>query len=376
MAQKTNLNSAPYYDDFDKDNNFVRTLFRPGFAIQARELTQLQSQLQHQIEIHGTHIFKEGAMVVPGGDQPLAQRTLKLASQFASENVDPSKYYNATTPVVITGATTGVKAEVVGFQAATTTEQPLLLVNYIQAGTDNATVVFADGENISADVAIQHSSISYSANVASSTTFTATSTDVKSATGPASRKGSAYFVRPGVFYVRGFFVAVTNQVLTLDPYDREFSGFVGFDITETLTTPETDTTLLDNAQGSSNFAAKGAHRLQISLTLAKKTTSTNSDFIQLAQLKSGVSVAQGRDTEYNVLSDEFARRTFDESGNYTVRPFQFQVQESVTVNENTGRFTAGASTDDGNVASTDLLAIKVSPGKAYVNGYEIEKNVP
>ena len=144
---------------------------------------------------------------------------------------------------------------------------------------------------------------------------------MKSATGPASRKGSAYFVRPGVFYVRGFFVAVTNQVLTLDPYDREFSGFVGFDITETLVTPETDTTLLDNAQGSSNFAAKGAHRLQISLTLAKKTTSTNSDFIQLAQLKSGVSVAQGRDTEYNVLSDEFARRTFDESGNYDSSSF-------------------------------------------------------
>ena len=376
MAQKTNLNSAPYYDDFDKDKNFVRTLFRPGFAIQARELTQLQSQLQFQIESHGSHIFKEGAMVVPGANNVETYYSLKLATQFGSENVDPSKYYNATTPVTITGATTGVQAEVIGFQAGTTTEQPLLFLNYTRAGTDNISTVFADGENISADVAIQHSSISYSANVASSTTFTATSTDVKSATGPASRKGSAYFVRPGVFYVRGFFVAVTNQVLTLDPYDREFSGFVGFDITETLTTPETDTTLLDNAQGSSNFAAKGAHRLQISLTLAKKTTSTNSDFIQLAQLKSGVSVAQGRDTEYNVLSDEFARRTFDESGNYTVRPFQFQVQESVTVNENTGRFTAGASTDDGNVASTDLLAIKVSPGKAYVNGYEIEKNVP
>ena len=51
MAQKTNLNSAPYYDDFDKDNNFVRTLFQLGFAIQARELTQLQSQLQYQIEV-------------------------------------------------------------------------------------------------------------------------------------------------------------------------------------------------------------------------------------------------------------------------------------------------------------------------------------
>ena len=151
----------------------------------------------------------------------------------------------------------------------TTTEQPLLFLNYTRASTDNISTVFADGENISADVAIQHSSISYSANVASSTTFTATSTDVKSATGPASRNLHILF-NPGVFYVRGFFVAVTNQVLTLDPYDREFSGFVGFDITETLTTPETDTTLLDNAQGSSNFAAKGAHRLQISLTLIRK----------------------------------------------------------------------------------------------------------
>ena len=41
--------------------------------------------------------------------------TLKLATQFNSENIDPSKYYNATTPVTITGATTGVKARVIGF---------------------------------------------------------------------------------------------------------------------------------------------------------------------------------------------------------------------------------------------------------------------
>ena len=57
MAQKTNLNVAPYFDDFDKDDNFVRTLFRPGFAIQARELTALQSQLQDQITQHGNHMF-------------------------------------------------------------------------------------------------------------------------------------------------------------------------------------------------------------------------------------------------------------------------------------------------------------------------------
>ena len=49
MVQKTDLNVAPYYDDFDASKNYVKTLFRPGFAIQARELTQLQSALQNQI---------------------------------------------------------------------------------------------------------------------------------------------------------------------------------------------------------------------------------------------------------------------------------------------------------------------------------------
>ena len=66
MTLKTNLNSAPYYDDFDSSDNFHRVLFRPGYAIQARELTQLQSILQNQIEEHGNHIFTDGAIVVPG----------------------------------------------------------------------------------------------------------------------------------------------------------------------------------------------------------------------------------------------------------------------------------------------------------------------
>ena len=45
MAQLTNLNVSPYYDDFNSDDNFHKVLFRPGFAIQARELTTLQSIL-------------------------------------------------------------------------------------------------------------------------------------------------------------------------------------------------------------------------------------------------------------------------------------------------------------------------------------------
>ena len=92
--------------------------------------------------------------------------------------------------------------------------------------------------------------------------------------------------------------------------------------------------------------------------------------------KGRVSVAQGRDTEYNLLSDEFARRTFDESGNYTVRPFQIQVQESVTVNENVGRFTVGVPRMMVMLRAQIYLQLKISSGKAYVNGYEIEKECP
>ena len=157
MAQKTDLNVSPYYDDFDDTDNFKKTLFRPGFSIQARELTQLQSVLQDQIEKHGSHIFKEGAMVIPGNASINSQHySLKLASTFGGETIDPSQYYSTTTPVTITGATSGVTAVVIGYDAATTSDQPTLYVRYLGTGTDNATAVFADGENVSANTGITH----------------------------------------------------------------------------------------------------------------------------------------------------------------------------------------------------------------------------
>ena len=139
MAQITDLNVSPYYDDFDEADNFHKVLFRPGFAIQARELTQLQSILQNQVERHGNHMFKEGSIVIPGqlsysDDFP----TLQLASTFASETIDPTQYFDATNPVTVTGVTSGVKAYVTGFQAATATTQPILYLNYYKTGSDNS----------------------------------------------------------------------------------------------------------------------------------------------------------------------------------------------------------------------------------------------
>ena len=395
MAQKTDLNVSPYYDDFDETDNFKRTLFRPGFAIQARELTQLQSTLQNQIEKHGNHIFREGAMVVPGQMSFNNQFfTLKLASTFGSETVDPSQYYNATTPVTITGATTGVTAQVIGFTAATSTDQPLLHLDYVKTGTDNVTTVFADGENISADTGITHTT-SYSSGAASATTFTSsfkatiqgqnatdTIANLSSATGPAARVGSAVKIESGIYYVRGHFVTCSEETLVLDPYNANPSFRVGFTVTETLVTPETDTTLLDNATGSNNFAAKGAHRLKISLALAKlaRSSTADSSFVQLMDIKEGVIQSLVRQTEYSILEETLARRTSEESGDYTIRPFQAQVRECLDndslgydgVFQNISSVT-GATTDDGNTPSSDLLSFRISPGKAYIKGFEVEK---
>ena len=167
--------------------------------------------------------------------------------------------------------------------------------------------------------------------------------ELSSATGPAARKGKAVKIESGVYYVRGHFVSNSEQVLILDPYSETPSFLVGFSVTEELVTPEEDTSLLDNSTGSSNFAAKGAHRLKLSLSLVKKPRSTVDDenFIQLMDVKDGIIRGIMDKTPYAELERTFARRTFDESGDYTVKPFEFDVFESVTINENVGRFALG-----------------------------------
>jgi len=369
MAQITDLNVSPYYDDFDEADNFHKVLFRPGFAIQARELTQLQSILQNQVERHGNHMFKEGSIVIPGQlSYSDAFPTLQLATTFASEEIDPSQFYDATNPVTVTGVTSGVKAYVIGYQAATATTQPILYLNYYKTGSDNSATTFSDGENITADSAITHTT-GYASGIASATTF---ATD-------ASAVGSSATIEDGVIYVRGQFVKVNKQTLLLSSNSVTETARIGLTITETLVTPEVDAQLTDNSRGSSNYAAKGAHRLKISLTLAKLATTSTEDskFIEMMRIDSGTLVSKARATEYSVLGDVLARRTHDESGDYTVRPFLFDARESInnTVESKdfTGVYTSGATTDDGGTASESLLALSCSSGKAYVRGYEFEK---
>ena len=115
----------------------------------------------------------------------------------------------------------------------------------------------------------------------------------------------------------------TEQTVVLEKYTNTPSYRVGWQVTETLVTPETDASLLDNAQGSSNYAAKGAHRLKITLTLIKKslTATDDSNFVELVRVNNGIVENRVRFTEYSVIADMIARRTDDESGNYIVKHF-------------------------------------------------------
>ena len=99
--------------------------------------------------------------------------------------------------------------------------------------------------------------------------------------------GSAAYVAAGVYYINGFHVNVDEQTLILDKYTNTPSYRVGLQVTESFTTPNEDTTLNDNATGTSNLNAPGAHRFKIQLTLTKKTLTAVDDanFVELLRLE-------------------------------------------------------------------------------------------
>ena len=375
--QKTDLNVTPYYDDFTEDSNFHRVLFRPAFSIQARELTQMQSILQNQIERLGSHFFKEGAVVIPGQvGFDITYSYVKIKPEFVVGSVTHTveTYRETLVGKKLTGSESGVTAKVVGSAAATTSDELTLFVKYEQSNTPAATSTlsadqgttfykFKNGENIQIDTAF-----TYTHSTAGSQTFTTNSEVCEAIESSACGTGSSASVQKGVFYIRGSFVQTTAQTIVLDKYSNSPSYRVGFQVTESLSTPEEDSSLLDNATGSTNFAAKGAHRLKYTLTLTKKDigSADDADFIELMTLRSGNVESMVRSTEYSVLEETLARRTFDESGDYIVRGFNLDLREHLDDGLNDGVYSAA----DGGDASK--VAIGLSPGKAYVRGFEIE----
>ena len=130
MPQSTNLNVTPYYDDFQSDKDFYRVLFRPGYSIQSRELTTLQSILQNQVESVGKFLIKEGSMVVPGEISFNNKYSYVKISSY-SQGFTLSQFLGST----LTGQTTGVVAKVLNATDETSSDAVTFFVRYESSGT-------------------------------------------------------------------------------------------------------------------------------------------------------------------------------------------------------------------------------------------------
>ena len=406
------FNTEPYNDDYDETKKFYRILYRPSFAVQARELTQMQSILQNQIKRHGDAIFKQGAMVIPG-QASIATATqpgggtdyVKLISLYNGVAVET--FLTNLNGKTLIGQTTGVKATVVITQSAESNDPTTLYLNYQQSGTNKTTKTFAVNE-----VLVTEDSV-YSVQVGSAS--------------DSIGKGSTATINSGVYYINGHFCLVDAQTIVLDKYTTSPTYRIGLTVSEEIITPEEDETLLDNAQNSYNYAAPGAHRFYIDLTFTKLAVDSveDSNFVELIRVTNGSIITIVQNTEYSLLGNELARRTYDESGDYTVRGFEIDIREHRNNNRGTWAsntayligdivvyngitytalnsatsittpptHTSSTAYDgpgatgvnwqydtapaynrgvylDGNESN---LAIGIEPGKAYVRGFEIEK---
>lgn len=303
----TQFPTSPYFDDFSADKNFYKMLFRPGYALQTRELNQLQSMLQSQTEAMSNHLFKDGAMVIPGYiSQDLNCDCIKLeTSNSAAEKV--SLFLSEFIDTIITGAVSGAQALVIHTETEIGTDKNTLYFKYIKSGDVSA--VFTDGEIITNN----------SATPLTCTTIASSSNDV----------GSLATIQQGIYYIKGYFVTVAKETIVLDKYGTTPSYKVGLNITEDIITPDDDETLNDNAIGTYNYYAPGAHRYKISTNLVKLPldSTLDSSFLELLRTNVGTIEAKVTKTDYSVLEESLARRTYDESGDYTVTPFKLQIRE-------------------------------------------------
>jgi flagellar basal body rod protein FlgC len=367
MPQKTNLNVSPYFDDFDPKDNYYKVLFKPGYPVQARELTTLQSILLNQTESFGKHIFKEGSVVIPGQvryDNPIY--AVEIESEF--NGIPISLYFNEMLNKTVIGADSGVKASIFYVLTDAKSERGnyTIYVKYISAGgTDFTNKKFFDNENLILDTDLTYSGIT----IPSGQEF------VKTIQTNATSEGSSATVADGVYFIRGIFANVNTQTILLDQYGTSPSYRVGFTVVESVVTSDDDPDLYDNAQGFSNFSAPGADRFKLDLIFSKKEISdTDTDsFVEILRVTNGVPEYLNLNPQYNILREEIARRVYDQSGDFFVKPFTLYLRDSLNNRTTTdGLYYDDQITINGNKPSDNLMIYEIGPGKAYVNGFDIE----
>lgn len=312
------FNQSPYFDDFDAAKQYYKILFKPGVAVQTREMNQLQSILQDQITKFGNHVFKEGSMVIPGQvvyNDKVAYVKLASVAGLGSYSGNIAWLEGQTLTTSISGVD-GVEAKVIKAIDATATDPITLIILYSRAFQDSA------GNN---EVAFTANQTLY---VKDNLTYTVT---VQGGDGITGRSAYAA-VQNGVYYLGGYFVTVPTTIVIVAKYLTDVATInakIGVTYAEEFVSYETDSSLLDNAAGTTNVTAPGADRYKISTDFIMLGLEESQDnFFELIRIEDGVLQQIINASQYNILEETLARRTFDESGNYVVDEIKLDVRES------------------------------------------------
>ena len=372
MSQKTDLNISPYYDDFSESKNFHKVLFRAGRPVQARELTQSQSLLQNQVQRFGDHMFKEGSIVNGAAtdiDMDVEFVKVDATNPNSAGTADVSSYIADFKGKIIQGESSGVVAEVMETVAQTTTDPDTLIVKYLQEGSDGSSTVQASLRFKSAEE-IREVTVGSDGALSVVSNNNEFKVATESTTAKVVGRASIANIREGVVFIRGFFVKVDEQTIVLEKYSGKPSFRVGLNVVENLITSSSDTSLLDNSQGTTNENAPGADRLQFALTLAKYslTDTTDTNFVELARVNAGVIELEINRPIYGHIEQALARRTFDANGDFVIRQFTSSFREHLIEGFNRGFYESFQGGDESKVV------MQISPGKAYVKGFEVTKD--
>ena len=326
-AFTTTTFETTYKDDFKDSDNFHRILFNSGRALQARELTQLQTIIQEEISRFGSNIFKEGGKVNGGNTTLNPREFIKLAA--GALPTDASTVVGQT----FTDGD-GIKVKVLKAVEAVNSDPDTIYVEYIDrlTGTSGESVIrCANG-----------GTLTHSAGTLDPLTI---------ASSNATGEGLEASISAGSFYIQGRFVFAKAQSVFASKYTKNPTVDLGFKLEQDIITTTDDTALFDNQGAVPNEASPGADRWRIRLTLTTRDQLAAADnfvfMVEVVNGKTGQEVT--KDNSYNVILDTLARRTKEESGNYVVQPY-------------TAKFDP---LNDSN------LSLDVTGGIAYVEGYRI-----
>lgn len=359
MAQlETTFNNAPYWDDYElTKKEYYRILFTPKRAVQVRELNQVQAIIQEQIRRFGNHVFKDGS-IVDGCN--ITHHTLNYARfENGYENANSNNAFDENIyGFMLVSPTTGARAVISLVKRGWVLQYPdtnVMYFTFIKSGRDvsgNEVQDFLPGETLDIytkeqgkfdELEPQYFYNSYKII-----------TPIPGADQLATGVCTAVTVGQGIVYQKGYFVGVNTHTIAVKPYDTDTTDMVvGFQTLESIITHLQDETLIDPVD-TSNRNAIGADRLRLTpvLVARNKTTLTDKDdFFPIISYGKERPVVQNIDPEYAKLGDVMAKRTYEESGDYYIKPFIVSTQNS---------------------ANTARLRYALNPGTAYVKGNRVE----